>query len=257
MKYTIVLREDKYSANVGKQIRQRLNFNGWIFDEKYPDLVICVGGDGTMLRAIHMYMEQLDTLQFVGIHTGTLGFFTDYTYGELENFLNDVIKNEPVIESFPLLEIQLPETKQSFYSFNEIRIDGMGKTIHLMIYIDGEFFESTAGSGICISTQCGSTGANRALSGAVVDSGLQILQLCEIMPISHHNHSTLRNPYIMRVDRKIDIKITSSNPVYAIYDHLSRELKNITQIHIEASAKKVRFARYRTYSYLTRLRNLY
>jgi NAD+ kinase len=122
---------------------------------------------------------------------------------------------------------------------------------------DLQVFESTAGSGICISTQCGSTGANRALSGAVVDSGLQILQLCEIMPISHHNHSTLRNPYIMRVDRKIDIKITSSNPVYAIYDHLSRELKNITQIHIEASAKKVRFARYRTYSYLTRLRNLY
>lgn len=47
----------------------------------------------------------------------------------------------------------------------------------------GNSLRKTTGSGICISTQNGSTAINRALSGAVVDSGLQVMQLSEIMPI--------------------------------------------------------------------------
>ena len=91
----------------------------------------------------------------MGIHTGTLGFLTDYTKQEIHLFLHGLFNKKPQLEEFPLLEITLPEKKETFYAFNEIRIESIAKTVHLNIYIDGEFFEKTTGSGICISTQNG------------------------------------------------------------------------------------------------------
>lgn len=257
MRFAIVDRGDENSKSVSNYLISKCKEYEWICDEKNPEIVLSVGGDGTMLRSIHHYMDQLDTINFVGIHTGTLGFFTDYTQPEIHLFLNDLMTKKPKIEAFPLLEITLPEVQQTFYAFNEMRIESVGKTLSLDIYIDGEFFEKTTGSGVCLSTQFGSTAVNRALSGAVVDSGLQVLQLCEIMPISHINHHSLRNPYIMRKDRKVIVKGDSIQYAEACYDHLTRSLDNIHEIHMSTSTKKVRFARYRTYSYLRRLKNLY
>ena len=73
-----------------------------------------------------------------------------------------------------------------------MRIESFSKTLILDIYLDHEFFERATGSGICVSSQAGSTAVNRALNGAVIDSGLEVMQLCEIMPISHKNHHSLR-----------------------------------------------------------------
>mgnify|MGYP001780400189 FL=1 len=98
---------------------------------------------------------------------------------------------------------------------------------------------------------------NRALKGAVVDPGLKVLQLCEIMPISHKNHHSLKNPYIMNDTRKIGVRGDTLAYAHVCYDHLERDLEFISEIIIHSSEKKVRFARYRTYSYLTRLKNLY
>ena len=55
--------------------------NFFIYDEKNPDLVISIGGDGTILEAVHQYLM---LMLFVGIHTGTLGFYTDYQVDEVD-----------------------------------------------------------------------------------------------------------------------------------------------------------------------------
>lgn len=47
----------------------------FVFDDINPEIVISVGGDGTLLRAMHMYEYQLDRVRFLGVHTGHLGFF--------------------------------------------------------------------------------------------------------------------------------------------------------------------------------------
>ena len=210
-----------------------------------------------MLRAIHTYIDKLDEIQFVAIHTGNLGFFTDYTQDEVDHLVYDLKHNKPVVEEFNLLQMDLPQVNETLYALNEVRIESLAKTLVLDISIDDEFFESSQGSGICVSTQSGSTAVNRALKGAVVDPGLKVLQLCEIMPISHKNHHSLKNPYIMNDNRKISVRGDTLAYAHVCYDHLERDLKAISEIIIHSSTKKVRFARYRTYSYLTRLKNLY
>lgn len=255
MKFAISNRDDDNSRNIFRKIKELLENENWIYDEENPNIVICIGGDGTILRAIHKYIEILDYTTFVGLHTGTLGFLTDYVQEELDVFIHDIVHNEPVIEERPLLEVKFSNGK-SIYSFNEIRIERVFGTLNLEIFIDGEFFEQTRGSGICISTQAGSSAMNRALNGAVIDSGINVLQMCEIMPITNKTHHSLRNPYIMREDRKIIVR-GDLNSAHAGYDYLDEKLNDVNEIIIQTSQKKARFARYRTYSYLERLKNIY
>ena len=61
--------------------------NELIYDEEHPDIVISVGGDGTMIYSIHRYEHVLNDVSFVGIHTGTLGFFTDYLKDEYKQLV--------------------------------------------------------------------------------------------------------------------------------------------------------------------------
>ncbi len=79
MRYAVVAKKDEKSHAVENKIKDRLSKENWIYDKKEPELVICVGGDGTMLYGLHQYLNSLDKIKFLGIHTGTLGLFTDYT----------------------------------------------------------------------------------------------------------------------------------------------------------------------------------
>lgn len=258
MNYTLFSRSDCFSDQLCDKIYSRLQSQDrFIFNDQNPELVICVGGDGTLLRAIHKYLDHLEGILFVGIHTGTLGFFTDYTADEVDQFLEDMQKEPFRIDKCHLLEIRTDDSLQAHYALNEFRLGDFLKTVSYDIFIDGEFFERTNGSGVCVSTQAGSTAINRALMGAVIDDGLSVLQLAEIMPICHKSHHSLRNPYIMRSDRTITIQGKSISESSACTDHKTIPVENASKIEVRTSDKVVRFARFRPYSYLKRLKNLY
>lgn len=257
MKYTIVSKKDKKSHSVEEKIKAALQKANWIYDKKYPEIVFCVGGDGTLLYGVHKYLSCINDIQFLGIHTGTLGFFTDYTGDEIEECLQDVLHKESTIFESKLLKINLDNETEPYYALNEIRVENIVKSQIMDIYVDGEFFETCRGSGICLSTQAGSTAYNRSLGGAVIDSGLSLMQLAEITAIQHSKHRSLGNPYIMMENRKINMKSDTFDTAYLCYDHLNKPLNGTKEIICEMSDLKVKFARYRHYSYLKRLKNLY
>src|SRR5699024_7457469 len=146
---------------------------GKIYDEKNPDLVVCVGGDGTLLHAFHHYMDQVDTVSFVGIHTGTLGFSTDYVIDEIEQFYEDIASNEYKIEEKSILEATCYRNEEvmKFNALNEIRVENIVKTQHIEVYLNDEYFELFRGNGLCISGQYGSTAYNRSIGDAVIFDG--------------------------------------------------------------------------------------
>lgn len=256
MRYTIEKKEGDISSAVEKQIIEKLDFLKR--DDLHPDLVICIGGDGTILRAVHKYMDKIDSVRFVGIHTGTLGFFTDYTKDEIDTFIDDIKKNQFTISKSNLLEINIfRENKETVYALNEMRIESILHTQKLDIFVDGEYFETITGSGVCICTQAGSTAMNRALKGAVVDDGIQLLQMCEITGIHHHLSHSLGNPYIMKCSRNISIESKQFKNAYLCYDHQYHNMDTIKKVTCTTSNKQVQFIRFREYSYLKRLKNLY
>lgn len=256
MKYTIVSKKDKKSYEVEQRIENALQNAHWVHDKTKPEIVFCVGGDGTLLYGVHKYLSCINDVNFLGIHTGTLGFFTDYTGDVVEECIQDVLYKKPTIFESGLLKITLDNCK-NYYALNEMRVENIVRSQIMDIYVDEEFFETCTGSGICLSTQAGSTAYNRSLGGAVIDSGLSLLQLAEITAIQHSKHRSLGSPYIMMENRKIKMKSETFDTAFLCYDHLNIPLKGISEIICEMSDLKVKFARYKHYSYLKRLKNLY
>lgn len=254
-KFGIVAKKDECSSLIEKRIKEELINHDWIETKTNPELVICIGGDGTFLHAIHKYMNDLDQCCFLAIHTGTLGFFTDYTSDEIDLCINDILTKKPTLKSKKLLEIDY--SNQKYYAVNEMRIENVIRTQLLEVDIDGQYFETFRGTGMCLSTQSGSTAYNRSLSGAVIEEGLELLQLQEITGIHHKKYSSLGVPYIMKRDRKIEFKSDDFNGAVLCYDHKHIPLNNEDSVKVCLSEKQFRIAEYREIDYLDRIRILY
>lgn len=254
-KFTTVAKNNEKSKRLEERIYQTLIQKGWEANKEQPDIVIFIGGDGTLLYAVQKYLNQLAHVNFVGIHTGTLGFFTDYTEEEYPVFIKDITERSPKIFCSKLLQIKTD--KEEYYALNEMRIENVKRTQVIDVYVDNELFETCWGSGVCLSTQAGSTAYNRSLGGAVIDSGISLMQMAEITAIQHSKHRSLGNPYILKPDRIVEFKSNDFSDALLCFDYRNISLEGINKITCTTSGYSVRFARYREYSYLKRLKNLY
>lgn len=254
-KFGLVTKLDKRSQQIEEKFKESLIQFGWKYDMENPDLIICIGGDGTFLHAVHEYIEKLDKCLFLAVHTGTLGFFTDYTASEVDKCIYDILHGIASIRSVPLLEIKCDDS--TYYAVNEMRIENVVRTQVLNVYIDGDKLETFRGTGMCVSTQSGSTAYNRSLKGAVIEEGLDLIQLHEITGIHHHKFKSLGVPYIMKPERVIEFVSDDLNNAILCYDQNHLLLDHTKQIQVKLSKKKIHFAKYRNIKYSDRLKDLY
>lgn len=258
-RFVVLSKEDEESKQLKLEITHRLIELDYMVNDMTPELVVTIGGDGTFLRAIHQYIEQLETIQFVGIHTGTLGFFSSYDGHECEAFVQDLISDKLVYKHLPVLDICVKSklTNEHYYAINEMRVENIIRTQLIRVSINGEYMETFRGTGLCISTQAGSTAYNRSLGGAILHEGLNLLQLSEITGIHHHAYRSLGSPLIVQSD--VDIKLESDDFCEAIlcFDQLSIKLKKDSVIHCQYSEKTVHCVGRPHTSYLKRLKSLF
>ena len=137
-KFITVAKKNEKSKKLEKKILDELLQYGWTENREEPDTVIFIGGDGTLLYAVQKYLDQLDHVNFVGIHTGTLGFFTDYTEDEYDVFINDIKTKEPKIFCSRLLQINTNQAE--YYALNEMRIENVKRTQVIDVLVDNEQF---------------------------------------------------------------------------------------------------------------------
>jgi hypothetical protein len=130
--FSIVTRPDARSQKLAEGVRNALLTCGFREEKKHPDGVIVIGGDGTFLFAVHQYMDILKETVFIGIHSGTLGFYMDYRDTEISEFLTDIIPGNLPVEEYPILEAQVGV--QTFYAVNEIRIENPMRIQNLNLY---------------------------------------------------------------------------------------------------------------------------
>lgn len=257
-RYAVVCRQDELSKGIRDTIKDKLDQASILEDSQQPETVFVVGGDGTFLAAVHQYIPRLSKTQFIGIHTGTLGFMTDYQVEEIDQLLTDYLTKDPKVDELRLLEIEVDQDENSpYYAMNEMRIENTIKTQILEITIDDVFFETFRGTGICLATQMGSTAYNRSIKGAVIQHGLDLLQLSEIAGIHHREFQSLGNSIILNEKARFQFTSESFEGAILCYDHCSVPLTSTKKICCKNSEKTVRIARYRPYHYLARLKNLF
>lgn len=254
--YTICARPDKESGEIADEIRHRLNRCGYQENQDHPHTVFVIGGDGTFIYAVHQYMDRLDQVCFYGIHTGTLGFYTDYRDSDLEEFLEAYLQRRCQEITYPLLSASFEERK--VYAINEIRIENAARTQFMEIYVNGNKFEDFRGTGICVSTQLGSTAYNRSLGGAVIQEGLRFIEMTEISGIHHVKYRSLGSPIVMAENTNLRFVSPTFHDALLGVDSEVLPLNGVTSIEMHISeTRRVRMLRGRKVSYFDRLQSLF
>ena len=170
-KVSIIRNRKRQSEEVFQQLRYKLRQNNFILTEKHPDIVISIGGDGMLLSAFHKYEHQLDRVRFIGVHTGHLGFYTDYLDSEIDKLVENLKYDTGAKVSYPILNVKITfdngETR-TMRALNEATIKRSDRTMVADLMINGVDFERFRGDGITVSTPTGSTAYNKSLGGAVL-----------------------------------------------------------------------------------------
>jgi len=258
-RFVILSKEDDLSKELSNKLTHRLIELDYHQNNENPDFVVTIGGDGTFLRAIHQYINQLESIKFVGIHTGTLGFFSSYDGHECEAFVQDLLNNRLGYKEFPILDICVNsnEGNEHYYALNEMRVENVIRTQLIRVSINNEYMETFRGTGLCISTQAGSTAYNRSLGGAILHEGLNLLQLTEITGIHHHAYRSLGSSLIVQKDARIVLESDDFCEAILCYDHLSVKLRKDSKIKCEYSEKTVHYVGRPNTSYIKRLKSLF
>lgn len=228
---------------------KNLKQSGFSFDVEHPDIVITVGGDGTLLSAFHHYADQLDRIRFVGVHTGHLGFYTDWRDYELNDLIRALKVDSGQSVAYPLLDVKVTcsdkRPVEHFLCLNESTIKRLGSTLRSNVYIKGKLFESFRGDGLCVSTPTGSTAYSKSLGGAVLQPSLEALQITEMASINNRVYRTLSSPIIVSSDEYITFRPSVAEDYVLTIDHIALNDRQVKQIDYRIADERIRFASYR------------
>lgn len=241
----IISNKNYESRNTTIKLKDKLESYGFKTSDKYNTealLNICVGGDGSFLRAIHR--NKFPKIPFVGINTGHLGFFQEILPANIDDFVQKYVDGDYTTEEVSLVSAEVFTSKKSFYlkGVNEIVIKGTkSKVVHLDISIDGNHLEKFSGDGIIISTPAGSTAYNFSSGGSIVYPSLKSLQITPLSPISSKVYRSLPNSAVIPGDLTISIKpeFRYENSILVINDGMEFKFDYITAIELKMAEEKV------------------
>jgi NAD+ kinase len=200
--------------NVKVDIVMDVKIAGLLADKDYPvspieklagqcDLVIVVGGDGSLLQVASVLAEH--DRPVIGINRGRLGFLTDILPDELETTLGKVLAGEFKIESRFLLDLFIGEQRQYLGSaLNDIVLHP-GKAVQMIefaLYIDGEFVYNQASDGLIVATPTGSTAYAMSAGGPIMHPFLDAIVLVPINP-----HSLSSRPIVVEGNRELTLVV--------------------------------------------------
>lgn len=220
----------------------------FVRDDEHPDVVITVGGDGTLLGAFHRYRNQLDSIRFVAIHTGHLGFYTDWRNYEVDQLIESLKQDKGEHVSYPLLDVNVKFKSGDvirYAALNEATLRKVNGTLLCEVYINGELFENFRGDGLCVATPTGSTGLSKSLGGAVVHPRAEVMQMTEMASINNRVYRTLSSPMIFAKDNVLTLRPESKEGMVMAIDHLAYDANEIEEIQLQISGERISFAAYR------------
>ncbi len=259
-KFTVIARPDDISEQLKQRTISDLKSNGYEYDPDHPDYCFVIGGDGTFIYAVHDILRKhiihLDKVLFYGIHTGTLGFYTDYLDSEYDEFMETFLSGRYKITSYPLLQVEYDGHKHN--AINEIRVENSARTQTIDVYVNGEKFETFRGTGLCVCTQLGSTAYNRSLGGAVIQEGLDFIEMTEMAGIHHSKYRSLEAPVILKGDTVLEFRSPTFKDAIIGCDADVYRIDETTSIVIHiCKTASVHMIRGREVSYFDRLKSLF
>ncbi|MDN6899904.1 NAD kinase [Oenococcus sicerae] len=245
------------SLEVAQALKEKLAKIAVNVTDQHPDIVISIGGDGTFLSAVQQFSNQLSTIRFVGVHTGHLGFYSDWLVSEIDTLVERIADDQGQTVNYPLMEGRVHYADgqvAQVLALNEMILNRITNSLSLDVYIDDLLFEKFRGDGLCISTPAGSSGYNKSLSGALIDPDFSALQMTEIASINNRVYRTLGSPIIISAGTKIRIVPELGNSTIN-YDSYQLPHSEYEEIIFEICKQPLKMANLKQISFWQRVKN--
>lgn len=173
------------------------------------DVLLVLGGDGTMLNAARLAGER--GIPILGVNMGGLGFLTEVRLENLYPSLDRVFANDFVLDERLMLTTHVHrhgETVARGVVLNDVVISKgtLARMIELRIAIQGQFVTNLRGDGLIVSTPTGSTAYSLSAGGPIISPAVQSLMLTPICP-----HTLTHRPLIVPGNVEIDVTLTSKD----------------------------------------------
>lgn len=175
---------------------------------KKADLIISLGGDGTLLN-IAPLVERAE-VPILGVNMGGLGFITEVAVDEFEAVLTRTLEGDYVVEKRMTLEVQVRSKKgrlSKFRILNDAVITkgARSRIIDLETHVGDEYLCNYRADGLIISTPTGSTAYSLAAGGPILQPALGAIILCPICP-----HTLTNRPIVVSSKSTIRVTLRSS-----------------------------------------------
>jgi len=173
------------------------------------DLVVVLGGDGTLIHAAHLLNGK--AVPVLGVNFGTLGFLTEIALSDVEEAIDLVLKDEYSVSSRKMLDVKLERGGEVVLQgavLNDAVINkgALARILRMDAFTDDGIMTSYRGDGLIISTPTGATAYNMAAGGPVLFPTLSALILTPICPHTFANRSV-----VLPDNLKVTIVLTEAN----------------------------------------------
>ena len=228
---------------VARQIKDRLISGGMVLDERAPDLVICLGGDGSLLRALN---ARGYSGTFMLLNGGTLGFLSDFRISEWEKACEHILKDYGVRETYRPLVIEDKEEHHAFAA-NDVSLVAPVRSLNFEVFIDDEKLGDIQGSGFVCSTSLGSTAFNLSLGGPILLTENQSFVLNLVAPVRNRVTHPFFNAVVLKAEAVLRFKLEQNSRLYRIAcDGIDSPFIQGHEIFIyQSKSKEFYIARYR------------
>lgn len=216
------------------------------------DMVIVMGGDGTMLS---VGRELRDTgVPLIGINRGRLGFLTDLRTDEMLAELDKILQGEFQLESRMLLQTEVTRSeqpKQYAVALNDVVIKSAFRLIDLEVHVDGQFVSRQRSDGLILTTPTGTTAYGLSAGGPIMHPDLEAIS---IVPISPHTLSY--RPITVPASSVIEVIVVNAGDAQISYDGQGQYPLSVgDHVRTERAQPQIKLLHPKDYCYFDMLRN--
>lgn len=216
------------------------------------DLVIVMGGDGTMLSVGRALRDT--AVPLVGINRGRLGFLTDLQTDHMLGDIDSILKGECQLESRMLLQSVVTRAGQAIehtVALNDVVIKSAFRLIELEVHVDGQFVSRQRSDGLILTTPTGTTAYGLSAGGPIMHPDLEAIS---IVPISPHTLSY--RPITVPACSVIEVIVVNAADAQISYDGLGQYPLTVgDHVRIERAPQEIQLVHPKDYCYFDMLRN--
>ena len=219
------------------------------------DILVSIGGDGTILRAVTFVRDS--GIPILGVNAGRLGFLAKVQKENIGTFLQIVLEKKYTISKRTLLSLETSPNNSINsdinFAMNEVTVSRKDTTSMITIetYLNGEYLNSYWADGLIISTPTGSTGYSLSCGGPVLTPDVKSLV---ITPIAPHNLNA--RPLVIPDDNEIKLIVSGREENYLIsLDSRISSISNNSELIIRKTPFKINMVEIPEETFLKTLRN--